>query len=306
MNFDTFETSLTESNEKVNAIATANIITLEAEEVFTNNAFSWDVKEQKIYDLNGNQINGYKAIQRSDNGVILNLCKKTYTPTTNEAFCTFAEKLSNITGYEIKNFEEFQEGKKVLSFLKAPKTFINGYEMENYIAIGNSHDSTKAFFVAHTDMMLRCTNQFSLASSGFKAFHTTNNAQQIRTIEKGFKAWTEQHEAIQNHYKMLSNKKVDSVRSMDFFRHIFDIDAKIDLDGDLSETTIGTRKINQMSELMECIKTEVKDLGQTEFALFNGVTRWTTHMRTQKEKSFGNLFGVNAKINEKAYNFFLN
>eukprot|EP01029_Cantina_marsupialis_P030385 TRINITY_DN8216_c0_g1_i3.p1 TRINITY_DN8216_c0_g1~~TRINITY_DN8216_c0_g1_i3.p1 ORF type:complete len:306 (-),score=38.08 TRINITY_DN8216_c0_g1_i3:520-1437(-) len=305
MNFDTFSNSVKESNEKANEIVKSDIITLEAEEVTTNNAFSWEVKEQPIFDMHGKKINGYKTVQRSDNGTILNLCKDSYTPTTNELFCTFADNLSKVTGYEINNFSEFEDGKKVLAFLQAPETFTNGHKLENYIAIGNSHDSTKAFFVAHTDFMIRCQNQFSLASKGFKAFHTTNNAQQIKTIEKGFKAWTAQHEAIQNQYKMLSNKKVDSVRAMDFFRHIFEIEANVDLDSDLTKV-LSTRKINQISELMECVETEVQDLGQTEFALFNGVTRWTSHVRKQKEKSFGNLFGMNAKLNERAYNFFNN
>jgi hypothetical protein len=303
MNNFSFLSSVTESNE----IAQSDIISLEAEEVITNNAFKWEVQEQKIYDLNGKQINGYKTISRSDNGTVFQICKDSYTPTTNEAFCTFADKLSSITGYEINNFAEFENGKKVLAFLKAPDTFIGDHKIQNYIAIGNSHDSTKAFFVAHTDCMIRCQNQFSLASSGFKAFHTTNNAAQIKAIEKGFKAWTQQHESIQNQYKMLSNRKVDDDRAAEFFRCIFEIDKDVDFDNDEdAKSVLGTRKFNQITELTACLKLEVADLGKTEFALFNAVTRWTTHVRKQKETSFGNIYGVNARLNERAYNFFLN
>ena len=277
--------------------------TIDAEIV--KNEFSWDVMEKSIYLANGVKVPNHKALIRSDNHQVLNVCKDSYTPTTNEQFCEFVYKLSSLTGYAVQNFNEFQEGKKVLAFLKAPETKINGFETENFLAVGNAHDSSKAFFVANTTRMIRCQNQFSyLNEKGMKAFHTTSNADQIRQIESSIHLYEGQQKALTANFERLAKKQVDGQRFEDFLRFIFDIDNSINLEN--AEEKISTRKINQMAELVEAIDIEAKDLGNTDFALFHGVTRWTTHTRNQKDKTFGNLFGTNAILNEKALNFLLN
>ena len=280
-----------------------DIETVEATEVL--NPYTWDVAEEPIFLQNGNPVLGHKVLKRSDNGLILNVCKESYTPTRNELFANFVYKLSELTGYTIKSFDEFQQGKKVLAFLEAPDTVLNGWRFENFLAVGNAHDSSKAFFVANTNRMIRCENQFSfLNSRGMKAFHTSTNAEQIKQIEKSIHLYDQNQKALMNSFQILNAKGANETRTENFIRHIFDLENDVTFEN--AEEKLSGRKLNQIGDLMQSIQIEMADLGKTDFALFNGVTRWTTHTRNQKDKSFGNLFGTNAQLNEKALNFLLN
>lgn len=281
-----------------------NFQSVEVEEV--KNLFSWDVIENPIYLGTGIQVTNHKAIVRSDNGAVLNVCKESYTPTSNEQFSEFVYNLSRITGYQLSKFDEFQGGAKVIAFLDAPETSLNGWKFKNLLAVGNAHDSSKAFFVANTSVMIRCANQFTKLSNnaGMKAFHTTSNADQIRQIERSIHMYDKQQKELMQHFERLALKPANDQRTENFLRHMFDLDPEINFEN--AEEKISSRKANQIIDLMDAIQIEASDLGKTDFALFNGVTRWTTHTRNQKEKTFGNLFGTNAQLNDKALNFLLN
>lgn len=279
-----------------------NIQTVEAETF--NNQFSWEVKEQPIFTASG-EIANYKAITRNDNGEVLNVCKSSYTPTTNEAFTDLVYKISDATGFEIQNFNEFQNGKKVLAFLKAGESSINGWNFENFMAIGNAHDGSKALFVALTNKMIRCQNQFTaLSQRGLKAFHTLTNAAQIEMIRQSIGLYNEEQIILKANYNKLLSAGADEARTADFLKYMFDLEPVVNEDNILD--FVGSRKANQISDLFEAIEIEKNDLGNNDFALFNGVTRWTTHTRAQKDKVFGNIFGSNAQLNDKALKYLLN
>lgn len=285
------------------SIAVQNVQTVEAEII--NNQFSWEVQEKPILTPAGLIIPGYKMLSRSDNDEVLNVCKSTYTPTTNERFCEFVYGLSSATGFEIQNFNEFQGGKKVLAFLKAPEFSVNGWNFENYIAVGNAHDSSKAFFVANTSRMIRCQNQFSsLSERGMKAFHTASNDSQIRTIARSISLFREQQAIVERNFNAMHESRVSEIEVYNFVKHMLDLDETITIEN--FEEKLSSRKLNQLGDLFDSIEKEQNDLGLTKFALFHGVTRWTTHVRNQKEKTFGNLFGTNAQLNQKALSYLIN
>lgn len=109
---------------------------------------SWDVVEKPIYS-NNQVLSGYKAIFRSDTNHLLNVCKDSYTPTTNERFMEVVQKMNDITGFPVKCFDEFDGGKKVLAFLQCTEPIqVGGHSFEDYLMIGNSHDSSTGRFAA--------------------------------------------------------------------------------------------------------------------------------------------------------------
>ena len=65
----------------------------------------WDILEKPVYS-NGKKVENYKAILRNDNGNILNVAKKSYTPTPNSRFVEVTERLHEITGFPIENYFE--------------------------------------------------------------------------------------------------------------------------------------------------------------------------------------------------------
>ena len=91
-----------------------NVIEVEAEvldaEIIPDNPFLWDIEERPVYNGNGQIINGYKSIIRSDNHLVLNVCKNSYTPTSNETLYNTALELVHISGMTIESVKEFKGG----------------------------------------------------------------------------------------------------------------------------------------------------------------------------------------------------
>jgi len=47
----------------------------------------------------------------------------------------------------------------------------------------------------------------------------------------------------------------------------------------------------------------MKELGDNLWGAFNGVTKYTTHEITPRNPVFGNIFGIQADINNRALTF---
>jgi hypothetical protein len=58
---------------------------------------------------------------------------------------------------------------------------------------------------------------------------------------------------------------------------------------------------NQMADFAADIDTSIQEQGETLWALFNGVTRYTNHTTKAKDKDFGLMFGTEAQTNQRAY-----
>jgi hypothetical protein len=273
--------------------------TVEAVEVQNSNQFKFEVMEKPIFLGEGNQIQGYKALVRSDNEAVLNVCNDSYGLITNEQFCDFVFNLSQITGYEVASFSEFAGGRKVLAFLNAPETSLNGWQFKNYLAVGNSHDSTKALFVASTQVMIRCQNQFtSLSRGALKAYHTSGKDWKLANISRSIALYGEQQKIIQANYHEMLNRQRKDEEVGQFLGYLFDVDPRE------KRENVSTRKLNQISDFVTAMAVELNDVGFNDFGLFCSVTRYTTHVRNQKDKTFGNVFGSNADLNNKALRYF--
>ena len=161
---------------------------------------SWDVIERPIFS-NFSQVNGYKAIYRSDTNELLHIAKNSYTPTTNERFLETVYRLSQITGYPIELYDEIAGGRKTLAFLKCTEpTRINGYEFKDYLLIGNSHDGSTGFFIGNSNMMIRCENRFTKQFRQIQINHTKNHDVKIDTLAGSFTNYSTQRQRFYNEF----------------------------------------------------------------------------------------------------------
>ena len=73
------------------------------------------------------------------------------------------------------------------------------------------------------------------------------------------------------------------------------------------EGNFSTRSINIHEDLLQCIQTETSRVGLTKWGLFNGVTKYTTHMKSAPLREHGRqesiITGSGQKMNEQAFNF---
>jgi hypothetical protein len=258
-------------------------------------SIDWEIESSPIYS-NGLLIPGYQAIVRNDNNICLNVAKATYTPTKNGKLVEVTEKLASMTGFEATGFSEFKQGKMVLSYLKADKaTKLLGWDMEDYMVIGNSHDGTTGFFIGTSSVMLRCQNQFSKVSQNLKAFHTRNNEVRIDQLVGYFKHYEAERKAIADRMKQFSKVKIDHKIITALSERLFRMEN--------GQEEVSARKANLLEEFNRSITQECADLGNNLHGLFNGVTHYTTHVQKTNEKVFGNIVGQAAKMNTRAFSF---
>jgi len=278
-------------NSEINKFINLKII------IIIKKKIKWDVEEMKIFNKNGNPIPGYKQLSRSDNGNLLNVCKESYTPMPNEIFEESVEKLSEITGYKIKEYHDLVGGNIILAYLDASIVKWNGEKVQRFMVVGNSHNGKSAFFIGEHTVMIRCENQFNLIRQGLKVYHTQNyqvNTNSLMTNINEFKKLTKSTDK-----KMLDFARVKITPQM--------IDAGIkyllQLPQNETQKTISTRKRNIWGEMESAINKETKALGRNLFGFFNGVTYYTSNIRKVKDSNYNSYFGSNARLNNHAIEY---
>jgi len=261
-------------------------------------AINWDVLRNPIYSIiNGQEtlIEGYNALVRNDNNETLSVMKSSYTPTYNDEFLERVEKISDISKMSLSGFTEFKGGRKVLAFLKNTTDIvkIGNHTLEDYMIIGNSFDGSSGFFVGTSTTLIRCTNQFSQISKMLNIRHTKNANVKAEEIYAYLDFYFNQRKELFETFERWGDKTVNPQITEKLIKRVLDI----------KEDKISTRKERQRILLRANIKSEMDDLGENLWGLFNGVTKYTTHSITSKNKTFGNVFGTAANLNKKAFEF---
>ena len=258
---------------------------------------NWDVNVKEVQTLDGIAIDSHRAIVRDDSDEVLSVMKKSYNPLRNEEFKNRVSCLAEITGFEKVGFNEFNDGKKVLAFLKNNQeiTRIGAHQMDSYMVIGNSFDGSSSFFVGTSTILLRCTNQFSQIAKMMKVRHTKNSELKMDELYTYFDFYLNNRKKMFENFDRFGQVKINDELREKMVHHVLDIK------GEAVISELSTRKKNQIAALQNNIAIEEKDLGDNLWALFNGITRYTTHDLNRNSQTFGNVFGSAAKFNDKAY-----
>jgi hypothetical protein len=274
------------------------IIEVETEILTENQYFNWEVIEKPIYNYRGQEIEGFKELVRSDNNFSLNVCANSYHPTTNQLFSNGIDFLSYNTGMQLKEVQELKGGKILLAYLQNPEPlYICGHEHKSLMILGNSHNYKSAFFIGEHTTMIRCENQFHRIKQHLKAYHTTDHDNQAKRMLNFYTNFKELQMNTINLMQKLESFKIDGKIKDKLIKHLLAIKP------DENFEALSQRKQNIIEKLDNSINREVKALGYNAFALFNGVTHWTTHQRNTKEKIYSQFFGSTGQLNKKALLF---
>lgn len=236
----------------------------------------------------------HQLITRSDNGHPLSVMGGTYVPMLVKDFEESTKRLSDISGYPIVGYEEFNEGRVILSFLKnTNKTEAVGIPIEDYIVIGSSADGTRPFFVGTSTILIRCTNAFSKINQIDRIRHTKSAPIRMEEMYNYFEKYLEEKNTLYHTFEDMISVKVNDSERDEFAKFILSIPN--------DESEIKTRRLNRLGELIDCIRVETNDVGKNVFGLLQGVTKFTTHNMETKKDTFGSVFGKKAWYNEKAF-----
>jgi hypothetical protein len=253
--------------------------------------------ESKNVQVAGNGIiNGYKVVVGEETGPIT-IVKDSYHVCHNQDFTGIVNQMSDISGFDVSGYSEFYNGNVVIGHLKNNLTEfkIGDHKIEDYIVLGNSHNGTKKFFVGTTTNLVRCSNQFSQISVLESIKHTKSAVQKFEDLMEGFKRYLDIRKRMYEKFEMFQDIKVDGkVREL-VIRKMLEIKDEDKLED------ISTRKQNQFELIDNRMISEMEDLGDNLFGIFQGATYYTSHDIVSDNKGFGNLFGSAQSKNQKAF-----
>jgi hypothetical protein len=251
----------------------------------------WDVEQIPVV-VEGKTLINHQAIVRNDNRDVLAVTKKSYHPATNERFLEVISRLHEFTGFGVEGYSVFHGGRKVLAFLKnSEKMRIGDFDSENYMVVGNSFDCSTGFFTGISNVVIRCTNQFSRMSVQRNIRHNKHLSMKLDEMVLFYKRFVEEQASLQSTFEQWNEKDVTSDTVQRFVNNVLDI----------TPDNISTMKKNQRRSLMESVGTEMDAMGHTKYGLFNGLTHYTTHVLKSSNKTFGGPLGQVRIQNARAF-----
>lgn len=232
------------------------------------------------------------ALVRSDNNAILDIHKNSYNPFPNSDFKKYLDELQKITGFDNLSYQEYKGGKVILGYLEnnTSNVKVNGFDVDKYLILGNTHDGSKGTFIGTSEIMLRCMNQFGKIVTQNVIRHTKNSYTRLDELKNAYELYFKQTEALDELYVKMNKIHVDSSLLEALTQRLFDAENKEE---------ISTRKANQILLFKDSYATESKDLGENLFGFFHATTHYTTH-KVDTENVFGNIFGTQNKLNERS------
>lgn len=187
----------------------------------------------EVYPLIEHQeVDGYQAIRRSDNGAVLGIQSSTYEPVTNDEMWDIAEAVEG-SGVDVQyeTAGSLKGGSKVWVLLKLRDPIeIRGDRQTAtvpYYTLQNAHDGSGAFRGQATMTRIVCANTSQMADldarargTEFTFRHTRNVRDRIDEARQALMGWRASIDDYQQFSEMMLDKPVDAY-AVDEFIHRF-------------------------------------------------------------------------------------
>jgi len=256
---------------------------------------NWEVQIEELV-LPGNRKTDRFALTRSDTGEILSVRSERYYPVFNKDLEAIRKQLVEQSGFRFHGYQEFQNGKRILEFFEnpSPNLHICGQKVRDYLIIGNSHDTSSKLFVGTSNFMIRCENQFSEKIRAFERRHDRPFLIHDVPITEVLKNYDLGRKKLYARMELLRKKTADDRIVHSLVKQLL---------GTLDQTDRLERAIPKSMEqtnlLLSCIYREMEDLGFNQWAVMNGVTRYTSN-HLKGNQGFGVVNGKGERLNREA------
>lgn len=262
------------------------------EEILNKTNLNWTVRREEIQTESGIIIPDHKALIREDNDHVLSIRSKTYTPFQNEELVELLDRVSGITGYEIKTGGSFSGGGKVYVQLKSDNLILGDDVVEGYLTGINSFDGSTSLAFGPSNVTISCKNTFfaSFREIKTRVRHTKNMKVQVDEICQRLENAQKEEKKIFEKITRFNETPFDDVLKQRVIKTLFDIDQKLDLTKVEDLEQISTRTQNNLSRFYVDLNGELQQKGETMWGLFSGITKYTTHSlkgEMMENKMFG-------------------
>jgi hypothetical protein len=267
--------------------------------------FNWEVIENPVF-INGIQHPKKKALMRSDTGAILSINSNRYRVFSNQKFERLIDRLVNLSGFEFMGYEEFQNGKRVLGFLKntRPNLKICGQAVKDYLVIGNSHDGSSKIFIGTSNFIFRCENQFTEKIRTYELTHIHELDFSDQDLTRLLDVYEHSRRNYYRSMEQLSLVPLTNDMVKELVNKLLQTEQSAFAKSEVvNRYPMNDQMTNKERMFRESIVKETAALGNNLWGLFNGVTHYATHHINSN--SFLNSNGASLEFNQKGLNICL-
>ncbi len=268
---------------------------MKTKQILKDNGLDFTIEKEQLIGKDSGRITPYYGLYNGKTNECINTCKVGYTVSQNEDILNMVMKGISKFGNQlsVSKAGSINGGRRVfLQLAIDAKSKVGDDILTRYVTMIDSNDGSTSLSVGIGDEVAHCLNQFfKFYKAGEAKFrHTATIEQKIATIphliELALDKSLEQVK-IYNKFqstpltKALAEKVINEVLS---FENLLDLTARQQIIHD---------------NLMSAIKIERDYCGDTVWGLFNGITRFTTHMQSVPKRINGREESL---INGTAYN----
>lgn len=273
------------------------------EKFLTETNLNWRVNSEPIQTESGLIINGYNALIREDTNDVLSVRTDSYFPYQNQELMELLFQVSNQTGLQVHKGGFFGKGEKVFVQLKSNDLRLGSDRIEGYLTGINSFDGSTSLAFGPSNLTISCQNKFFAAFKELdtKVRHTKNMVIRVDEICRSLEMVLVEEQKVFDNIVRLSETRFDDVVKDRITKHLFNIKKEVDLN-DVDSISGKTR--NSLARFYGELNTELSDKGgDNMWALFSGVTRYTTHSMTKDEQrnTRNKMFGVYGKREKEIF-----
>ena len=279
---------------------------------------NWTASKQELYTAKGIVVPDKFAVERSDNNTILGVVGNRYEFLQNKEAAHMIVESANGSFNPQANFHHpwdnasslgsfgnigggsIGDGSGIFLQLELPSKYIGKSDVLRYITLINKHDGSGSLGYFSTNQTVCCENTFAMANRFLSKFRHSASLQQrldeaMRLFQQAMNYENSQLEVFEN----AANTRLEKNHIQDIVMSVFKVDVN------KTRSDVSTRTQNNMKQFSNDIETSINEQGETLWALFNAVTRYTNHSTNRKDKTESLLFGTDAAISSRAYNTML-
>lgn len=245
---------------------------------------SWDVELCPLHLDDGTELEGYKALVRSDTRRVFNVVGNRYTPLQNRDIAKFFDDIIGQTaGIEVAG--SVMGGSRVWALARMAGDIMLSANLEDsirkYFLLATGHDGSLAVRAFMTPVRVVCNNTLTCAlvqgsGTGVTLRHTPNLPQRLQDAKRflGF---------VDTHYDRMG-EVAEYLSSQEITTQEFERYAE-SLFPDNPEAENNSRTRNMRRQVAECFAGErnrLPGIRGTWWAAWNSVTEYIDHYRTNR------------------------
>lgn len=261
-------------------------------EILTEHGLDFTIEKKPLFilDESSNRIETpYFGLINDKSKETIHVVKEGYTVSQNDEVVGMVLKGIETFGNDltVSKAGSINGGRKIFLQLGINGTSKVGQDtIKRYITVIDSNDGTTGLSVGISDITMRCQNQFyKFYKSGQNKFrHTATIEEKLKTlpslIEEALKESLKQIVI----YNKFASTEITKGMADKMVKYVLGHD-KLNKD----DSELSTRSINIMDKLYADIDTEIEQVGSNMWALFGGVTRFTTHSKSSPKRDNGKI-----------------